>query len=143
MILVDANLLIYAHVSTFEQHQRAREWLDAELNGNGRVGFAWASLLAFMRVVTNPRVVPRPEPVVAAWHQVGAWLDCENAWIPVPTDRHRLVLGPLLESAGARADLVSDAHVAALALEHGLELCSTDGDFARFPQIRWRNPLRD
>jgi toxin-antitoxin system PIN domain toxin len=141
VILVDGNLLIYAHVSTFQQHERAREWLDAELNGHGRVGLPWASLLAFLRIVTNPRILPRPEPVAGAWHQIGAWLDCENAWIPVPTDRHRRVLGALLESTRARGDLVADAHLAALALEHGLELCSTDGDFARFPEIRWRNPL--
>ena len=143
MILVDANLLIYAQIGAFEQHERAREWLDEQLNGSTRVGFPWASLLAFLRIATNPRVSQRPVPLATAWQQVCAWLDCENAWIPLPTERHRVVLGALLESSGAKGELVSDVHVAALALEHGLELCSTDGDFARFPQIRWRNPLRD
>jgi toxin-antitoxin system PIN domain toxin len=142
VILVDANLLIYAHIGAFQQHEQAREWLDAQLNGATRVGLAWASLLAFLRVVTNPRIVQRPVPIAAAWQQVGAWLDCENAWIPLPTDRHHRVLGALLESTRARGDLVPDAHLAALALEHGLELCSTDGDFARFPEVRWRNPLQ-
>ena len=143
MILVDANLLIYAHLGAMEQHERARAWLDAQLNGPTRVGLPWASLMAFMRIVTNPRIVERPVPIAAAWLQVCAWLDCGNAWIPVPTDRHRSVLGPILESVRAQGDLLPDAHLAALALEHGLEVCSTDGDFARFPQIRWRNPLRD
>ena len=143
MILVDANLLIYAHIGALEQHERARTWLDAQLTGTTRVGLPWSSLLAFLRIVTNPRIVERPVPVAAAWQQVSAWLECENAWIPLPTDRHRSVLGPMLQAVRAQGDLVPDAHLAALSLEHGLELCSTDGDFARFPQIRWRNPLRD
>jgi len=142
VILVDANLLIYAHVSSFREHERAHAWLDEELNGNARIGLPWSSLLAFVRIVTNPRVLPRPQAIAAAWQQVEAWLDCENAWIPGPTDRHREVLGSLLESAGVKGDLVSDAHLGALALEHGLTVCSTDGDFARFSQVRWLNPLR-
>ncbi|HUL05800.1 MAG TPA: hypothetical protein VLV76_05670 [Candidatus Acidoferrum sp.] len=78
----------------------------------------------------------------AAWRQVEEWLECEPAWIPAPTERHRALLGPLLARPDRRADLVADAHLAALALEHGLILCSTDGDFARFRGLRWENPLR-
>ena len=143
MILVDANLLIYAHIGGMTQHERSRAWLDEQLNGVTRVGLPWPSLLAFMRIVTNPRIVERPLPVATAWSQVRSWLDCENVWIPAPTERHRGVLGAILESTGTHGDLLPDAHLAALAVEHGLEVCSTDGDFARFPQIRWRNPLRD
>ena len=141
MILLDANLLIYARVSSFPQHEHARTWLDAQLSGNGPVGLPWPTLLGFLRIVTNPRVFERPEPVPQAWRQVAAWLDSEVAWIPQPTERHREVLGSLITTTGAQANLVPDAHLAALAIEHGLVLCSTDGDFARFSGLRWQNPL--
>ncbi len=142
MILLDANLLIYARVRSFPQHTQARSWLDARLSGGGPVGLPWPSLLGFLRIVTNPRVFERPEPVADAWHQVEAWLESDVAWIPQPTERHRDVLASLLMTAGVQANLVPDAHLAALAIEHGLQLCSTDGDFARFPDLRWQNPLQ-
>jgi toxin-antitoxin system PIN domain toxin len=141
MILLDANLLLYAHVSSFPQHVQARDWLDAQLSGNGPVGLPWPSLVAFLRIVTNPRVFERPEPMAEAWRQVHAWLEAEVVWIPQPTERHRDVLGTLLTAAGVHANLVPDAHLAALAIEHGLLLCSTDGDFGRFTDLRWQNPL--
>ncbi|MGH8644870.1 MAG: type II toxin-antitoxin system VapC family toxin [Gammaproteobacteria bacterium] len=140
-MLVDANLLIYAHVSSFPQHRQARDWLDAQLNRSAPVGLPWPSLLGFLRIVTNPRVFERPEPIAKAWRQVGAWLEAEVAWIPKPTERHHDVLGTLLTAAGVQANLVPDAHLAALAIEHGLLLCSADGDFGRFPDLRWQNPL--
>ena len=125
----------------FAQHERARRWLDERLNGTTRVGLPWPSLLAFLRLVTNPRVFERPASIRSAWHQVEEWLDCEAAWVPAPTDRHREVLERLLTEATVRANLVPDAHLAALAIEHGLVLASTDGDFARFPGLRFENPL--
>jgi hypothetical protein len=143
VILVDANLLIYAHVSSFPQHVQAARWLDAQLSGTGRVGLPWPSLLGFLRIVTNPRVFERPEPVARAWSQVQAWLEPKVAWIPQPTEQHRNVLGSLVTTAGVQANLVPDAHLAALAIEHGLLLCSTDGDFGRFADLRWQNPLVD
>jgi toxin-antitoxin system PIN domain toxin len=139
--LVDANLLVYAHVQDFAQHERARTWLDGRLNGTTRVGLPWPSLLAFLRLVTNPRVFERPAPVRAAWGQVEEWLDCETVWIPAPTERHRPVLDRLLTETPVRANLIPDAHLAALAIEHGLVLASTDGDFARFQGLRFENPL--
>ena len=141
MRLVDANLLVYAHVAQFPQHREARDWLDERLNEPTRLGLPWPSLLAFIRLVTNPRVFQHPEPIPEAWRQVEEWLDCPASWIPTPTDKHRQVLSRLLASSNLRANLVPDAHLAALAVEHGLILCSTDGDFARFPDIRWENPL--
>lgn len=141
MILVDANLLIYAHVASLPQHKRARAWLDQRLNGVAAVGLPWPSLLAFVRLVSNPRVFERPKSLAAAWRQVEEWLDCPPAWIPLPTERHREIIGTLLSTQGSQANLVPDAHLAALAIEHGLILCSTDGDFARFPDLRWENPL--
>ena len=143
MILLDANLLVYAHVARFTQHEIARSWLDERLNGSLPVGFAWSTLTAFLRLVTNPRIFERPEPMSRAWQQMEAWLDSPMAWIPQPTAQHREVLGRLLVSPGAHANLVPDAHLAALAIEHGLVLCSSDSDFARFPGLRWDNPLSE
>lgn len=141
MILIDANLLIYAHVESFPQHLRARAWLDERLNGPAPVGLPWTSLLAFLRVSTNPRVFEKPASITDAWRQVQDWLGCERGWIPQATERHSEILGGLLAASGVQANLVQDAHLAALAIEHGLILCSSDGDFARFPGLRWENPL--
>jgi uncharacterized protein len=141
VILVDANLLVYAQVAGFRQHDPARDWLDRRLSGRDRVGLPWPSLLAFVRLVTNPRVFEQPQSVKAAWGQVERWLEAGPAWIPTPTSRHREVLASVFERVNARGDLVPDAHLAALAIEHGLVLTSTDGDFARFPDLRWENPL--
>ncbi|MSP60723.1 MAG: type II toxin-antitoxin system VapC family toxin [Myxococcales bacterium] len=141
MILVDANLLIYAHVASAERHQAARAWLDGKLNGTARVGLPWPSLLAFVRLVINPRVFARPEPIAKAWRQVEEWLGCDTVWIPEPTAHHGEVLGRLLREGGMRTNLVPDAHLAALAIEHGLTISSCDSDFARFSGVRWENPL--
>jgi toxin-antitoxin system PIN domain toxin len=139
--LVDSNILIYARVSTFPQHQIARDWLDDQVNGTARVGLPWASLLSFLRVVTNPRVFRRPESTADAWRQVLDWLDRETVWIPQPTERHADLLGALIGLPSVYGNRVPDAHLAALAIEHGLTLCSSDGDFARYPGLRWLNPI--
>ncbi len=141
MILVDANLLVYAYASGLPQHARARNWLDQCLNGQARLGLPWPSLLAFLRLVTNPRVFSSPVTIETAWVQVQSWLAASPAWIPLPTDRHAEILGTLLRLTGGRPNLVPDAHLAALAIEHGLTLFSTDGDFARFPELSFENPL--
>ena len=141
MILIDTNILVYSHVTTLPQHGPARQWLDIQLNGDTGVGLPRPSLLSFVRVVTNPRIFERPQTFACAWNQVEEWLDCEPAWIPFPGERHRALLGTLLTGYGMKANLVPDVHLAALAIEHGLSLCSTDGDFARFPGLRWQNPL--
>ena len=141
MILVDANLLIYAVNSSAPRHAAAQRWLDERLNGVARVGLPWASLMAFLRLTTNPRVFPRPMGMADAWSHVQAWLSCGSAWVPAPTTRHAEILARLLAAPGVHGNLVPDAHLAALAIEHGLELNSTDGDFARFGELRWRNPL--
>jgi toxin-antitoxin system PIN domain toxin len=142
VILVDANLLVYAHVSSFLQHPKAAAWLDAQLSGSDRVGLPWSSLLGFLRIVTNPRIFEHPEAMGEAWQQVLDWLEPDVTWIPQPTDGHADILGKLVTGAGVQANLVPDAHLAALAIEHGLLLCSTDGDFGRFADLRWHNPLR-
>jgi hypothetical protein len=141
VILLDANLLIYAHVTSSVRHDAAREWLDTQFAAGTPVALPWPSLLSFVRLVSNPRVFERPEPVADAWNQVTEWLACAGAWIPEPGERHAEILGELMRSSVTQANLVPDAHLAALAMEHGLLLCSTDGDFARFPGLRWTNPL--
>ena len=141
MILVDANLLIYA-VNTFApQHAAARPWLDSRLNGDTRVGLPWASLLAFLRLATNARVFAQPLGIIDAWNRVTMWLCSDVVWVPAPTERHAEILARLLAAPGVYGNLVPDAHLAALAIEHGLELNSADGDFARFAGLNWRNPL--
>jgi toxin-antitoxin system PIN domain toxin len=139
--LVDANLLVYAFARAMPQHARCRTWLDARLNDEVPLGLPWPSLVAFVRLVTNPRVFPQPVAVPVAWRQVEEWLACPPVWIPQPTERHAELLGRLLAGSGMRATLVQDAHLAALALEHGLAVASADADFARFQGLRWENPL--
>jgi len=141
VILVDANLLVYAHVETLSQHARARSWLDDRLNGTSSVGLPWQSLLAFVRLVSNPRIFEQPLPIKDAWKQVESWLACSVVRIPAPTERHAEVIAPLLSKV-ARSNLIPDAHLAAIAIEHGLILCSTDEDFSRFPGLRWENPIQ-
>ena len=111
------------------------------MNGTDRVGLPWPSLLAFLRLVTNPRIFPRPLGMAEACNRVDAWLRRAPAWVPAPTQRHSEILAQLLAAPGVHGNLVPDAHLAALAIEHGIELNSTDGDFARFAGLRWRNPL--
>ena len=141
MILVDANLLIYAANESAAEHDLARDWLDEQLNGSTRVGLPWPSLLAFIRLASNSLVVRHPVTPAAAWRQVQEWLACETVWIPLPGPRHPDILGGLLRDRLVTTRLVPDAHLASIAIEHGLTLCSTDGDFAKFAGLRWKNPL--
>jgi toxin-antitoxin system PIN domain toxin len=143
VILVDANLLLYSHIQDYPQHVAARNWLDSCLNGTIRVGLPWPSLLAFVRIASNPRIFEKPLTVGSAWNQVASWLALAPVWTPQPTPRHQTVLGGLLANATFKANLVSDAHLAALAIEHGLRLCSSDDDFGRFAGLTWTNPLTE
>lgn len=142
MILLDANLLLYAKVADYPQHDQARQWLQDRLKGPRRVGMPWPTLLAFLRIISNPRIFERPLAMAAAWEQLSEWLALPAVWIPLPTERHAEVLEEVLAEVEIAANLVPDAHLAALAIEHGLTLCSTDGDFSRFPRLRWENPLQ-
>ena len=141
MILVDANLLIYAHVASTPHHRKAHRWLDDRVNGRAQLGLPWPSVLAFVRLVSNPRVFAQPLTVSAAWAQADSWLQAATVWVPTPTERHQEILGRLLAGVAFRSNVVPDAHLAALAIEHGLTLCSADSDFARFSGLRWENPL--
>ena len=141
MILIDANLLVYARISDYAQHEPARRWLDERLNGQARVGLNWASLLAFYRISTSRRIFEEPLSVADAWSQVEAWLDQPTSWIPEATFRHRQVLAEWVKEVRFSGRLTPDAHLAALAVEHNLTRCSADSDFMRFPGLKWQNPL--
>jgi toxin-antitoxin system PIN domain toxin len=140
-MLVDANILLYAVDERSRPHTAALDWLERALNGSRRVGLPWQSLLAFVRIVTHPRALSAPLAAVDAWSFVADWLDSPAAWVPEPGRGYRDILGRLVSDLDLRGNLVSDAALAALALEHGLAVVSADSDFARFPEITWVNPL--
>ncbi|TSE01072.1 type II toxin-antitoxin system VapC family toxin [Skermania sp. ID1734] len=140
-MIVDANILLYAVDADSQFHLPAKNWLEAALSGPTRVGFPWQSLIAFQRIATHPRASAAPLRPDEAWSFISDWLDAPVAWIPVPTDRHAITLRQLLLDGDLRGNLVSDAHLAALAIEHGVAVCSADSDFARFPGLTWINPL--
>jgi toxin-antitoxin system PIN domain toxin len=139
--LPDVNLLLYAYDASSVHHDRARPWLEQGLSGVEAFGFAWATLLAFVRLVTSPRVFASPLRVEESLDIVDAWLAAPSATVLQPGPRHAVLLRQLLEPVGTAGNLTTDAHLAALALEHDAELCSADADFSRFAGLRWSNPL--
>jgi toxin-antitoxin system PIN domain toxin len=141
VILVDANLLLYAYHPRADQHEASRSWLEAVLSGPDLVRFAWLTLWAFLRIATNPRVFERPLTVSEAEAAITSWLSQPFAGIAEPGDRHWDVLRALLQQGQATGPLVMDAVLAAIAVEHGATICTTDRDFARFPNVKWTNPL--
>ncbi|MGQ0623132.1 MAG: TA system VapC family ribonuclease toxin [Sporichthyaceae bacterium] len=141
-MLLDVNVLLYAEDDTSPFHADAHRWLTEALNGDARVGLPWHSLLGFVRIRTNPRAAGAPLTGDLAWRQVEEWLAAPAAWIPEPSDRHLAVVGALICKYHLSAKAIPDAHLAALALEHGVPVASTDTGFARFTEIRWVNPLR-
>jgi uncharacterized protein len=140
-VLVDANILLYAVDEASPFHERASSWLTAQLNGDRRVGFPWISLVAFLRISTHERASAHPLSPEHAAGLVTGWLEPEVAWIPREGPGHARILTALLTRYQLQGNIVSDAHLAALAIEHGLEVCSNDSDFARFGEIRWTNPV--
>jgi toxin-antitoxin system PIN domain toxin len=141
LILVDANILLYAEDSLSAHHQQARSWWDEQLSGRSPVCLSWVVLAAFIRIGTNPRVFAHPLSLSQAVSRVQSWLDQPCTRVVQPTERHWVVFQQMLTSGQAVGNLVTDAHLAALAIEHGCELFSTDADFARFPKLKWKNPL--
>jgi uncharacterized protein len=139
----DVNLLISRSTIRRGHHEPARRWLEERLSGTETFAFAWAVLVAFVRLTTNPRVFERPFEPSEALDLVDSWLAQPCATIAEPTGRHAALLRELLATSGAAGNLVSDAHLAAIAIEHGAELCSADADSSRFPRLLWRDPLAD
>jgi len=141
MILVDVNLLIYAVNEDAPLHAAAKSWLEQALSGSETVAFSWNVLLAFLRLTTRPAVFRNPLPTEKAFAIVEAWLRQPVTTTVEPTARHLTTLRDLILAFGTGGNLTSDAHLAALAIEHGAELCSADRDFGRFPRLKWRNPI--
>ena len=140
MVVVDANVLLYAVDSASTRHEQSRSWLDISLDGAEAVGLAWTALLAFIRIGTNPAILPTPMTVDEATAQVEAWLGAPAAVVAQPTARHADLLRGLLGESGTAGNLTTDAHLAALAVEHGAEIASYDRGFARYAGVRHRLP---
>ncbi|MCI0607269.1 type II toxin-antitoxin system VapC family toxin [bacterium] len=142
MILIDANLLLYAYNPQSEYHERAKQWLEETFSQTEPVRLGWQSILAFLRIVTNVHVFKKPFTPREARGIVSHWLAQPSVAVLEPGERHWEILGELLEDAQIRGPLVTDAHLAALAIEHGMTLCSHDSDFLRFTGLKFQDPLR-
>jgi uncharacterized protein len=141
MMIIDVNLLIYAVNQDAPLHKKAKSWLEAAISGADTVGLSWTVLLAFLRLTTRSGLFQRPLTVETAFDLLDAWLQQPTVTVVEPGPRHSATLRDLVLPLGTGGNLTSDAHLAALAIENGAELCSTDNDFARFGKLRWRNPL--
>jgi toxin-antitoxin system PIN domain toxin len=141
MIVPDVNLLVHAYNSGSPVHDAARAWWEDLLNGTRPVGLAWVTILGFIRISTHRQILTRPLPVGQACDRARAWLARPYVAILHPGERHAEILFGLLEAVGSGANLTTDAHLAALAIDHQAELHSTDADFRRFKGLRWTNPL--
>lgn len=142
MKLPDANILIYAANTGSDRHRAARAWLEGVLSGSETVGFAWIVLLAFVRLTTKRNVFEVPYSLDEALDLVDSWLAQPCATVVQPGERHTQLMRELLGPVGTAGNLVNDAHLAALAIENGAELCSADNDFSRFPRLQWTDPLK-
>lgn len=142
MMLLDVNLLVYAYNRSSEFHVPTRSWLDPLLNRGVQVGIPWPTILGFLRLLCNHRVFQGTKTPAQAWQIAESILAMPGVWVPLPGEQHARILGRLLtHGPGLSPRIIHDAHLAALAMEHGLILCSTDVDFARFDGLRWENPL--
>jgi uncharacterized protein len=141
MTMLDANVLLYAYHRRAPQHERCRTWIETEFSSGNAVRIPWATIVAFLRISTNPRVFEHPLTIGEAEAAVSSWLALPTISTIDPGERYWEVLRDLIHRAQVSAPLVTDAALAALAIEHGAMLCTTDRDFARFPELRTLNPL--
>ncbi len=141
MILVDANLLLYAYNTDAPEHERARTWLEASLSSPVPFALSWQTITAFVRISTNIRAFPQPLSTKEVVEIVGEWMERPNVIVLHESERHWEILARLLNEGQISGALVMDAHLAALAIEHGATLATTDRDFARFANINTTNPL--
>ena len=140
MKLVDANVLLYAVDTSARHHEAARGWLDTALSGAETIILPWVSLLAFLRISTHPGIYPRPLTAEQAIDIVSAWMRRPNVVPGTPSPRHVDILGTLLATTGVGGNLVNDAHLASLAIEHAATVATFDSDFGRFPEVQWEVP---
>lgn len=141
MIVPDVNLLIHAYNSDSTVHEKARRWWETVLSNPGPVGLAWSVIQGYIRITTHPRIMENPLPPGEACAHVESWLDQPQVTLLYPGEGHARILFGLLRDLGTAGNLTSDAHLAALAIEHQADLRSTDADFARFSGLKWKNPL--
>ena len=141
MKIVDINLLIYAINKDTPHHSKAKRWLEASLSSDEPLGFAWIVISGFLRIITNSSIMPKALDSEIALDLVDEWLDQPPSQIIVPAGQHWSILKELLMPLGTAANLTSDAHLAALAIEYGARLYSSDNDFSRFEALRWTNPI--
>jgi hypothetical protein len=141
VILPDANLLLYAYHPRAEQHEESRAWLEGALSGSELVRLPWLTLWAFLRISTNPRVFEQPLSTAEAAEIVSSWLARPNVGVLEPGERHWEILRRLVDEGQVMGPLVTDAALAALAIEHGATLHTTDRDFSRFSGLKWKNPI--
>jgi len=139
-VLLDANLLLWAHHRQFAHHEPARKWLADLLSDVPLVGIPWPSILAFARLSSHPRTLERPLEAATVIRVIDGWLERPNVRTPAPTERHAALFGEMVVRGRATGNHTTDAHLAALAVEWGLELLSADRDFARYPGLRWHDP---
>ena len=140
-MLIDANILLYAADESSPFHREAKDWLSDALNGSSRMAIPWQSIVAFLRISTHERASAHPLSPADALQIAQEWLDSEMVWSPVEGPRHADLLAGLIAKYNLRGNLISDGQLAALAIEHGLQLCSADTDFARFTELGWINPV--
>ncbi len=141
MILVDLNLLLYAVNTGSPHHRKAKRWLEEALSGDESVALPWVVLLGFLRITTNRHILPHPLLAEQALEVIEGWLALRSVVTLEPASEHWAILRDLLGATGTAGNLTTDAHLAAIAIGHGCELCSTDSDFGRFDHLRWRNPI--
>ena len=142
-VLLDANVLLYSVDSSSPHHARSADWVRRTFDGQRRIALPWQTIGAFLRIATHPRVFSRPLSSADAWSIVQQWLAAPTCWIPPAGERTAAILGELISGLDLRGNLVADAQLAALAIEHGLPVVSVDSDFARFRAVRWINPISD
>jgi toxin-antitoxin system PIN domain toxin len=139
-VLLDANVLLYSVDSSSTRHDACAHWVEAALGGQRRIALPWQTIGAFLRISTHPRVFRQPLTSREAWAMVEQWLVAPVSWVPEATERTAVILGGLITNLDLTGNLITDAQLAALAIEHGLAVVSVDSDFARFPDVRWINP---
>jgi toxin-antitoxin system PIN domain toxin len=137
----DVNVLIYAYDKSSKKHAQARQWWEDRLNGSQMIGLSWVVLLGFIRLLTNPRIYHNPYSPPEILAIVATWLEQPHVKIIHPSEQHFTRLASLIEQVGTAGNLTTDAHLAALAIDRGLILQTTDADFARFAGLKWNNPL--
>jgi toxin-antitoxin system PIN domain toxin len=140
-MLLDANVLLYSVDRSSRHHAACADWVRNAFTGPRRIALPWQTIGAFLRIATHPRVFTRPLSSNGAWSHVLNWLTAPNCWIPEASERTARILGTLIKELDVRGNLVTDAQLAALAIEHGVPVVSADSDFARFGEIHWINPL--